>query len=517
MQPIIFVQMRRFLPILLVFAAIPRSVAAQPPPSSAAVVSGETAGYYFLLARRYESMGRVADAVAALQKALELEPKSAEIRAVLAGLYAREDRAVEALETAEEALRFDPANVEANRIIGSIYAILAEQKGRLRPGDDPSQYLPRAIAALEKARGAGTDLGVEFTLGRLYLRAGRSEEAIAPLLRVFEQQPTYSEGGMLLSAAQEATGRVTEAIDTVQVVVRESPTFFRGHVRLIELLEGQRRWKEAAAAYAEAQKVNPRADLAGGRAAAMLNSGDLRGAQAVLNEAIGKRAAPDAALLYLLAESQRRTGDLAAAAATAKTLRTSFPNDNRALVIQAQLHLAEGRKQEALAIFADLVKRLPDERSFTYQYAQLLEETGRIADAERALRALLARDPKDANALNSLGYMFADRGERLDEAVELLQRATQIEPGNPSFLDSLGWAYFKRGNLELADKPLTEAAAQQPDNSVIQDHLGDLRFRQDRFADAIAAWERALAGDRESIDRAAIEKKVRDARARLKK
>ena len=54
-----------------------------------------------------------------------------------------------------------------------------------------------------------------------------------------------------------------------------------------------------------------------------------------------------------------------------------------------------------------------------------------------------------------------------------------------------------------------------PANSVIQDHLGDLRYRQQRFADAIVAWERALAGDGESIDRAAIERKVRNARTRV--
>jgi tetratricopeptide (TPR) repeat protein len=518
MRPIIFVLMRRFLPLLLLFAVIAPVEAAQGEGSARPAVSGETAGYYFLLARHYENTGRASEAVAAYQKALELEPKSAEIRAQLAALYARENKAVEAVDAAEEALKYDPANQEANRILGTIYSILSEQKARLRPGDDPAQYLPKAIAALERARGtAGTDLGTEFALGRLYLRAGRTEDAIPPLRRVFEGQPDYSEGGMLLSSALEATGKIAEATDTVQTVIRENPTFFRGHVRLIELLEGQRRWKEAAVAYAAAQTLNPRADLAAGRGAALLNSGDIPGAQALLTDAIAKRPAPDAALLYLLAESQRRAGDLAAATATTQKLRAAFPDDTRGLIMQAQLDLAQGRRDAALGTFADLVKRMPDERTFGYQYAQLLEEAGRIAEAEGVLRAMIERDPKDANALNSLGYMFADRGERLDEAVELLQRALKIEPGNASYLDSLGWAYFKGAKLDLADAPLTAAADQQPANSVIQDHLGDLRFRQQRFADAVTAWERALAGDGEGIDRAAIEKKLRDARARLKK
>ena len=113
--------------------------------------------------------------------------------------------------------------------------------------------------------------------------------------------------------------------------------------------------------------------------------------------------------------------------------------------------------------------------------------------------------------------MLADHGQRLDEAVDLVQRALKIEPANPSFLDSLGWAYFRQGKLDLADAPLTQAAERLPTSSTVNEHLGDLRFKQERYEDALAAFERSLAGDGESIDRAKVEKKVRDARARVKR
>ena len=113
------------------------------------------------------------------------------------------------------------------------------------------------------------------------------------------------------------------------------------------------------------------------------------------------------------------------------------------------------------------------------------------------------------------GTCWPSASDRLDEAVSLLQRALKIEPGNPSYLDSLGWAYFQQGRLDLADAPLTEAADKLKDNSVVQDHLGDLRFKQRRFADAAVAWERALGGDGQSIDKAKIESKIREARGRM--
>jgi Flp pilus assembly protein TadD len=191
-------------------------------------------------------------------------------------------------------------------------------------------------------------------------------------------------------------------------------------------------------------------------------------------------AQADVSVLYLYAVAQRQSDDLAGAEATAKRLREMAPADPRGM----------------------------------YVLAQVLEAKGDAAGAEASLRELLARDPKDATALNYLGYMFAERGARLDEAVDLVRRALEIEPDNPSFLDSLGWAYFRQGRLELADRPLTDAAAKLPTNSVVQDHLGDLRFKQGRYPEAVAAWERSLAGDGESIDRAAIEKKLKDAKAR---
>ena len=86
--------------------------------------------------------------------------------------------------------------------------------------------------------------------------------------------------------------------------------------------------------------------------------------------------------------------------------------------------------------------------------ASTLERERKYGDAEAIFRQMIADDPKNADALNSLGYMFAERGQKLDEAVALVQRALAIEPGNGAYLDSLGWAYYKQNRLELAEAPL---------------------------------------------------------------
>jgi tetratricopeptide (TPR) repeat protein len=492
-------------------------------PGAAAQVStgsgDATPGYYFLLGRHLESEGKIDEAIVAHRRAINLEPASAELRAELAALYARQDRAVEAVEAAEAALQRDAGNREANRILGSIYAAYVDQKEPLRAGDDPASYAARAIACLEKARGDGAmDVSLELTLGRLYLRTKAFEKAIPPLRRVFDEQRAYGEAAILLASAYQSAGSLADATATLEAAVAENPRFFRGFLQLAELYDEQRRWKEAAHAYATAQSLNPRAELGVRRAAALLNAGETGQAMSILQTVMKKNPArPDPAALFLLTHAQRQLKDLTAAAATAETLRKMYPDDIRGLYATAAVLESQQRYAEAAAVLKDLMARVPEDATIVHQYANALDKSGRPGDAEAALRTLIARDPRDANALNSLGYMFAERGERLDEAVELLQRALTIEPGNPSFLDSLGWAYFRQGRLELADGPLTEAAAKMPDNSVIHDHLGDLRFRQQRYAEAVAAWQRSLAGDGESIDRAAVEKKIRDAQARVNK
>ena len=472
-------KMRPTVVVLVILAGVlPAGAFAQP----AAPPPPDGPGYYFLLGRHYESAGDDDKALAALKQALALRPDSAELLAELAGFYARHDRAVEAVDTAEKALQIDPQNREANRLLGSIYSAFAQRHRALRTGEDWRLYVPRAVAALERAREDGAaDSGLDLTLARLYLETNSYDKAIPLLRRLLTEQGDYPEVAVLLASAQEGAGRTAEAIETLQRSLEENPKFYRGWVLLAELSEKQGEWSQAADSYARAQQLNARAaDLTTRRAAALINAGSGEAARDLLREPASKSDAP-ALVLYLYGAAQQKTGDAAGAEATARRLRAAAPDDPRGM----------------------------------YMLAQVLEARGDYAGAERSLRDLLQRDPEDATALNYLGYMFAERGEKLDEAVDLVQRALKLEPGNPSFLDSLGWAFFQQGKLDLADPPLTEAATRLPRSSVVQEHLGDLRFSQRRFADAADAWQRSLAGDGESIDRARILKKLQDARSRM--
>ena len=167
----------------------------------------------------------------------------------------------------------------------------------------------------------------------------------------------------------------------------------------------------------------------------------------------------------------------------------------------------------------DPVTTLPlyfqDTTGITFELATVLDRQKKFAESEALFRQLLSKEPDNAPALNYLGYMLAERGERLDESVDYIKRALALDPDNGSYLDSIGWAYYKDGKFDMALEHLQRAAQMLTTNSVVQDHYADVLFRLGRYDDAIAAWTKALSGDLDSIDRGDIDKKIRNAKQKL--
>jgi len=175
-----------------------------------------------------------------------------------------------------------------------------------------------------------------------------------------------------------------------------------------------------------------------------------------------------------------------------------------------------GDPAAAIAMLEPVARSNPNDAATQLTLADLYSTTGRKSDAERTVRQLVSLEPGNADALNYLGYLLADRGQQLDEAIRLVRRALDIEPNNPNYLDSLGWAYYRRGDYDQAEKYLAPAAQQMPRNATVQEHFGDILAKRGRWSDAIAAWNRALQGDEGDIDKAAVEKKISEARGKVR-
>src|SRR6266699_1937777 len=134
---------------------------------------------------------------------------------------------------------------------------------------------------------------------------------------------------------------------------------------------------------------------------------------------------------------------------------------------------------------------------FYFNYGATAEQAGLYEKAADLLRKSIELDPANAaEACNSLGYMWADHNMNLDEAEAMIRRALESEPNNGSYLDSLGWVEFRKGEFDQALSDLLRAAKDADhDDPVVFEHIGDTYLKLNRVPEALESWQKALALD----------------------
>lgn len=191
-------------------------------------------------------------------------------------------------------------------------------------------------------------------------------------------------------------------------------------------------------------------------------------------------------------EMLSRTGDkmkantLAAAQVRAGT---------RYVVSTGEAFVQAGDYPAAISIIREGLKATPEDIDLQFQLGSTLERSGDRKAAEQVFTTILSQQPENANALNYLGYMWADANENLDRAQEMLTRAVAQDPRNGAYIDSLGWLYFRQGKLELAEKYLSDAVNLLPTDSTVHEHLGDVLARRGANDRALASYRTALTLD----------------------
>ena len=267
----------------------------------------------------------------------------------------------------------------------------------------------------------------------------------------------------------------------------------------------------------------------------------------------------DARSRVLMMDTYRQARDLPKALQCGKDAVTKYPEDASIRTSYAMLLADAQQPDEAVKVLQDSLKGVPPDRDTYLSYAQIYERSHRFKEAEDAARKaeslakqtsdnemawlllgavyehqkqydkaeeafkkVLDINPKNAIALNYYGYMLAERGIRLEEARELIQRALDEEPYNGAYLDSLGWAYYKENKLDQAELALRKAIERESHDPTIRGHLGDVLAKQGRLELAVVEWEKSLAewhrslpADLEEDKVAEVEKKLNDYKHRV--
>jgi tetratricopeptide (TPR) repeat protein len=458
---------------------------------------------YVLLAHVETSLGHAERATDALEAGAAANPR---LLQTLAGLYETQQNWTKAAATYERLAGFNPGSVEIKTKWAAALLQTGDEKGTMKARDlllEANRAAPtetRPLYLLSVAERKRRDYAAAETASkRLVALDPEGSSGAFALAQVYEDQHLYGKAADALAPAvarldspgRQGTGRdlltLIAHLGFAQLQAGRPDAAIKTFTRARELAPGHSFDTSLAQAYIAAKKYDDAAEIARGARLAQPDEPRYTELEAHALTLGGKK---DRAVTLMRDLAAARPADLGVQLSFVQSLEDA------------------GRSSEADGTLKKIADKFPGDVRVPFQQGALLEKRKDYTGAEAAFRSALAKDPDHAPTLNYLGYMLAEHTGRLDEAVSLVQQALRVDPDNGSYLDSLGWALAQQKKYDQAEPLLKRAAAQLPSNSVVQEHLGDLLWATGRRQDAVAAWQRALDGDREEIDVKAIEKKI---------
>jgi tetratricopeptide (TPR) repeat protein len=481
---------------------------------------------YLMLGQLYRLSDNREKAAEIYRKYLGIEPSSEDGIIELASLSMEANQFAEAAALLKDFLNGQPTSDRA-------WAALAETYLALDPPDNAG-----AIDAYKRAIALNDSVELRASLAEALYAANRLEEAriayeevlkgdlnnldvIQRLAQIYRRQMKYSQARDLLARGlrRNATnvllrfdmalvdrdeGKFEDSARGFEQLVKdtEKASYNQQERRLRALLftqvgivrSLQTRYDEAVAAFNNVKFLSDadqrvRIDLM--IADTYKDARDIDRAEQIINAAL--QGSPDEReLLIARADILARRGRTDESIALLRKVAGGKEPDLDLVASIVGVYENASRFTEAQAVLDAAAKSFPEDKQVYFLQGALFERQDKVTEAERAFRKALELDEDNPSVLNYLGYMMADRGRNLEEALEMIQKAVDTDPINGAFLDSLGWVYFKLNRLDLAEQFLKRAVVFAATNATMHDHLGDLYYKTGRLPEAQASWTKGL-------------------------
>jgi len=484
---------------------------------------------HLLLGRLYRLNNDLQKAENELKTATKLDPDSEEAVTTLALLYTDEGDTAHALQV----LSAVPDTGRSAKLYAALGATYEQRKDYKSAIDAYKHAIRLDRDNLDSIRGLAENL----------LNDGQVDAALDQYKVIADANPEDAQTYLRISEIYRRQGKYDDALESLKKAQAMVPDALEVPYNIAVVYQAQGRYDEAAKLLQDLLKKTEKPETSYSQAD--------RNNRAIFIERLGMiyrdqenyQAAVDTFRRMIpLGDENARTGyqdvidtyreakQWAEATAAAKEAAQKMPNDrDLRMVLDAQL-ADSGDPEKPLADVRSFLKGTPEDRDVYLRLAIMNTRLKRWADAEEALnkaehlstkaedkeyvyflrgstferekkydaaeaefKKILAANPQNAATLNYLGYMNADRGVELEESLNYIKQAVNLEPTNGAYLDSLGWAYFKLGKYDLAEETLNKASLRMGSDPTVQDHLGDLYQKTGRLKLAAAHWERAVS------------------------
>lgn len=435
------------------------------------------------------ALNRVADTLIPLRTDINLAPANERASALVSipGLYARVTNKKQAAQVIEQALAPFQSRTDTGPISWTVIGHM-----RLLAGDlDGSFQAAQRSLALDNSSPAPVWLGLELMsqrhpgaeamvisaldkhpqpdlrlgLARVLIEQLRLDEATLQLTRLSQQQPDFSPAWLLLGSVLAEKGEAPAA-----------EAAWKRYLGIVDVRDTKLQ-RELAQAYLGLAQIASR-----------------RGDDAVAESWLARIDDPRslARVQIQRASILARQGKMPQARQLIADLPERNPSERRTkLLAEVQLLRDNQALEAAYERLTQALTREPNDAELQYEQAMVAEKMNRLEDMERLLGDIIARTPTHYQALNALGYSWADRGIRLEEARELIVRALAQTPDDPFITDSLGWVEFRLGRHQEALRLLQKAYRARADAEIAA-HLGEVMWTLGQHEQARQVWREGL-------------------------
>jgi tetratricopeptide (TPR) repeat protein len=482
------------------------------------------------LARVYAESGDL-DHAAKVIEAVPVEARSPRMEVALGAAYDQLKRPKDAIAAYQRAAELDPDDEHTLDTLGQ--ALLNDNQL------DEALKEYKALAAADPE-----DAGPLVHIGEIERRQGKYEDALAIIRKARKMDPTSLEAGYNEGLLLDVLARYDEAAKVYEEML-DQPTPTLSHAngaytaeeknnrgifldRLGAIYHEQNKTDKAISAYQKMIELGGETALRGyqGEVDAYRDAKQYDKAIEVSRKAV--EADPkNRDFKLMLAGELADQGKPDEGLAMARAQLDNTDNDRTVWLAMGQIDIRLRRWKEAEDAFnkaGTMTTKTEDRTYLLFLRGELAERQKHYEPAEQFFRQALEVDPNSSMTMNYLGYMMADKGIKLTEALSLIRKAVELEPMNGAYLDSLGWVYFKLGQYELAEENLRQAVERDQTDPTVHDHLGDLYEKTGRIRLAAAQWElslsesaKSLAADVEPGDVAKVQHKLDSAKVKLAK
>jgi tetratricopeptide (TPR) repeat protein len=387
-----------------------------------------------------------------------------------------------------------------------------------------------------------------YYLGRFYIETDQLAEAKKELNRTRPQDPRFVPAMFDMAVACEREKQYNRALAMYQRVLRQQPNNTRAWANIGRVFLIQNRYRDAQRAFTRVKVLEKNDPSAG------FNIGIINLEQKLPDDAI-KEFRPlltnpryqDRARYYI-ALALEELGDLKAATREYQLVSRKSDQFIPARLRMAYLLYQQGEKDRARQVLDELRQLAPEREEIYLTSSYFFEEDSlwdraigilkegmgkvenpgeiyfRLAviydkkkdrgESIAYIKKVLELDPDNADALNFLGYSYAEQGANLDEAERLIRAALKSKPNSGNIIDSLGWVYFKKGQYEKAALELERAHRLMPNDGTVTEHLADAYYRLKRYRDALKLYRGAT--EMENSNPAELRKKINELELRLR-